>query len=331
MRFADPGLLLLLVVLPLLFVAYLLRRPGRWVQFSSVRYVKGFAPSLRVVTRHIVFVLRCGAIGLLVLGFARPQKGIEQTKVTTEGIDIELAIDISGSMRARDFQIGGRGRDRLYVVKQVVNRFIRNRQSDRIGLVVFSRYPYTQCPLTLDYGVLLNLLDKAEIGMIEDGTAIGTAIGTATARLKDSEAKSKVIILLTDGVDNASKIDPETAAQAAKALGIRIYTIGAGSKGKVPYPFTDMLGREVLRTVEIKIDDERLTRIAEITGGKYFRATDTESLEKIYDEIDRMEKTTATVEKYSEYRELFPYFVVPALALILLETVLAGTVYRKIP
>jgi Ca-activated chloride channel family protein len=203
--------------------------------------------------------------------------------------------------------------------------------ADRIGMVVFSGRAFTQCPLTLDYGILLEMLDKAQIGMLDDGTAIGSAIAVAVDRLKDSPAKSKVIILLTDGINNAGKIDPLTAAEIAKSYKIKIYTIGAGTQGLAPIPVQDFFGNVVYQDVKVDVDDEGLAQIAELTGGKYFRATDTESLRKIYAQIDRMEKTKVETKVYMEYKELFHLFLVPGLLLLLLEILLANTMYRKLP
>ena len=265
------------------------------------------------------------------VALARPQYGNEQTKVTTEGIDIVLAVDVSGSMLAEDFEMGGKRYNRLYVIKQVVKDFIQRRINDRIGLVVFAGRAYTQCPMTLDYGMLLQLLDKVEIGMIEDGTAIGSAISSSVDRLRGTKAKSKVGILLTDGRNNAGEIDPFTAAEIAKTFGIKIYTIGAGTKGLAPFPAVDLFGNKVMRQVKIDIDDESLTEIAKITDGKYYRATDTESLKEIYSQIDKLEKTESEVTHYTEYNELFPYFLLPAFGLLLFELGLTKTRYRKIP
>jgi Ca-activated chloride channel family protein len=246
-------------------------------------------------------------------------------------VDIELVVDISGSMRALDFEIQGERVDRLAVAKDVLNEFVEGRIGDRIGLIVFSRLPYTQCPLTLDYGAVLSLLERAQIGMIEDGTAIGSAIGSAVMRLRDSDAKSRIVILLTDGRNNAGKVSPDTAANLAKELGIKIYTVGVGKRGPVPYPATDVFGRTVLTRALLPIDDESLTRIAQTTGGRYWRATDTDALRQIYAEIDKLEKTEATVEKYAEYHELFAYFVLPGFGLLVVGSVLRNTRFARIP
>lgn len=270
-------------------------------------------------------------IVLLVVALARPQHGNEQTKVTTEGIDIVLTVDVSGSMLAEDFEIGGNRYNRLYVIKQVVKDFIQKRTNDRIGLVVFAGRPYTQCPMTLDYGMLLQLLENVDIGMVEDGTAIGSAIGSSVDRLKNTKAKSKVIILLTDGRNNAGEIDPFTAAEIARTLGIKIYTIGAGTKGLAPFPAVDLFGNKVMKQVKIDIDDDALREIAKITDGRYYRATDTQSLKEIYSQIDKLEKTESEITQYTEYNEVFHYFLLPAFGLLLLELGLTKTRLRKIP
>ncbi|HHT9137587.1 MAG TPA: vWA domain-containing protein [Candidatus Wunengus sp. YC60] len=332
MIFRDPLILLLIVViLPPLVYFYLRRKGTNQVLFPSLETLKKLKPSFFQRYRYILIVLRSAAIVLFVVALARPQYGNERTRVTTEGIDIVLAVDVSGSMLAEDFEMGGRRYNRLYVIKQVVKDFIQRRSNDRIGLVVFSGRAYTQCPMTLDYGMLLQLLEKVEIGMIEDGTAIGSAISSSVDRLRGTKAKSKVVILLTDGRNNAGEIDPFTSAEIAKTFGIKIYTIGAGTKGLAPFPAVDLFGNKVMRQVKIDIDDESLTEIAKITDGKYYRATDTESLKEIYSQIDKLEKTESEVAHYTEYNELFHYFLLPAFGLLLFELGLTKTRFRKIP
>ena len=268
---------------------------------------------------------------MLVIALARPQSGKAHSKVTTEGIDIILALDVSSSMLAEDFNLNKERRNRLYVAKEVVKDFIKWRENDRIGMVVFAGQAYTQCPLTLDYDVLLQFLEKVEIGMVEDGTAIGSAIGVCVNRLRTSKAESKVVILLTDGRNNSGEIDPLTAAELSKTYGMKIYTVGAGTKGLAPYPTKNLFGLKTYRSIQIDIDDEGLTEIAKITGGRYFRATDTESLKEIYGQIDSLEKTKMEEAIYTEYDELFHYLVIPALGILLLEVVLANTRFRRIP
>ena len=275
--------------------------------------------------------MRCIVILLIAIGLARPQKGVEESKLVGEGIDIVLVIDVSGSMRAEDFQIAGESYNRLHVVKAVVKDFIKGRSNDRIGIVVFAGRPYTLCPLTLDYGWLIQNLDRAKIGMLEDGTAIGTAIATGCNRLRESSADSKVLILLTDGRNNTGRISPETAANLAKTLNVKIYTIGAGTKEMAPYPSRDLFGNKIYQPVKIEIDDESLTQVAQETGGRYFRATDTENLRQIYDDIDKMEKTEIETPQYLEYKEFYPYFLIPALIGFLAELALANTRLRRLP
>jgi Ca-activated chloride channel family protein len=329
--FRDPQFLLVLLVVPIVVIGEFLRKPAGHVRFSSLRVLREIRQPVSLKLRRFVPLFSAVAIALFSLGLARPQKGIEYTSVTTEGIDIELVVDVSGSMRALDFEIEGERRDRLYVTKQVLSEFIEGRIGDRMGLVVFAGLPYTQCPLTLDYGAVLSLLERAEIGMVEDGTAIGSAIGTAVMRLRESDAESRVMILLTDGINNAGKVSPDTAANLAKESGIKIYAVGVGKKGLVPYPARDVFGRAVLQRVSMPVDDEGLTRIAETTGGRYWRATDTNALREIYAEIDKLERTEATVEKYAEYNELFPYFVMPGLGFLVIGSLLGNTRFARIP
>jgi len=330
MRLHDPLVLLALLVVLLMVVGSFVRTKRRAVRMSDLGILRSIPPSAAVVLRHVLLVLRVGAVTLIVVALARPQKGIEHSRVKTEGIDIQLAVDVSGSMRALDFHLKGKRADRLAVVKNVVTDFIKRREGDRIGLTLFAGRAYTQCPLTVDYGMLLTLLDRAETGMMEDGTAIGSAIASAVTRLKDSPSKSKVIVLLTDGVDNASQVDPVTAAQIAETFGVKIYTVGAGTQGPVLYPREDIFGKRLI-TVTIDVDDALLQQIADTTGGRYFRATDTESLQKTYEEIDLLETTEREVEQYLEHRELFAYCLVPALVLVLSETLLSQTRFRQLP
>ncbi|MDE1888787.1 MAG: VWA domain-containing protein [Planctomycetota bacterium] len=331
MVFHNPLLLLLIIIVPPLIYSYFHRKGTNQVIFSSLGVIKKLKPSPLQRYRYILIILRSAAIVLLAVASARPQYGNEQTKVTTEGIDIVLAVDVSGSMLAEDFEIGSERHNRLYVVKQVVKDFVKRRINDRIGLVVFAGRAYTQCPMTLDYGMLLQLLEKVEIGMVEDGTAIGSAIGSSVDRLRSTKAKSKVIILLTDGRNNAGEIDPFTASEIAKTLEIKIYTIGAGTKGLAPFPAVDLFGNKVMKQVKIDIDDDALREIAKITDGKYYRATDTESLKGIYSQIDKLEKTESETTQYTEYNELFYYFLLPAFGLLLIELGLTKTRFRKIP
>lgn len=327
----DPWLLLTLAAVPLWW--WLRSRQGRLpaLRFPSTGVLSGMPLGGR---RHWMWLppaLRAAALALLALGLARPQLGRTEGEYTGQGIDIVLAVDISGSMLAEDFTVAGQRANRLEAVKSVVNEFVGKRVGDRIGLVLFSGRPYTQCPLTLDHGWVRQNLARAEVGMIEDGTAIGSALATAGRRLQLSDAKSKVIILLTDGQSNAGKVTPLTAADAVQALGIKVYTIGAGTKGMAPFPARDFFGNKTYQPVPVDIDEKTLTQIAAKTGGRYFRATDTESLEGIYQEIDQLERTEFKAPEYLDYDELYPWLVVPALLLLLLEQVLSHTWLRRLP
>ena len=328
-RLYNPWWLLLLLVIPVLIWNYFRTSAGGTVKFSSLGNVKRIKPSPSLHARHALLVLRCMALAALALALARPQRGKEDTRITTEGIDIILTLDTSGSMVAEDL---ARGRNRLDVAKEVVREFIKKRTNDRIGLVVFGAQAFTQCPVTLDYGVLLQFLDKVVIGTAgEQATAIGDALATAILRLRDSTAKSKVIILLTDGRNNSGQMPPETAAEMAKVLGIKIYTIGAGTRGFAPVPGYDFFGNKIYQKMQVDIDEHLLTQIATATTGAYFRATDETSLRKIYGDIDRMEKTKTEVFHYMEYKELFTRYTLAGAGLLLIELLLANTRFRKLP
>lgn len=329
-RFEDPWLLSLLGLVPLM-IFYEWRKIGSsQVRFSSVRILEQLKPSFSLVLRKGLVVLRVLAAVLFIVALARPQSGIKSTEISTEGIDIMLCLDTSGSMRALDFKDQGKRATRLTVVKKVVGEFIRGRKNDRIGMVVFGEEAFTQCPQTLDYGVLLNLLDSVKIGMAGDSTAIGSAIGICIKRLKDLKSKSKVIILLTDGRNNAGTLSPLTAAEIAKTYDIKIYTIGAGTEGEAPFLVDSLFGKRYVYQ-KVDLDEKSLKEIAAKTGGRYFRATHTKALEDIYAQIDKMERTEVKIKEYMEYEELFVYFVLPGLMLLLLEVLLANTRLRKIP
>lgn len=331
MTFNDPLVLLLIFLIPV-YIWYKIRRQKEGaILFSNVEQVKKIRPSVSIKLRYIPLYMRCLTIMFIVISLARPQKGIEHTSLPTEGIDIILSVDVSTSMLAEDFTLNGKRANRLAALKPIVRDFIQGRANDRIGMVVFAGRPYTQCPLTLDYGILLQFLDNVEIGMVEDGTAIGSALAICINRLKDIPSKSKVVILLTDGRNNMGKIDSLTAAEMAKAMGVKVYTIGAGTKGLAPYPVVDFFGNKVYQRMPVDIDEDTLKQIAETTGGMYFRATDTESLKEIYKEIDQMEKTEVEVKIYMEYTELFPYFLLPGLVILVLEIFIGNTWLRKIP
>jgi Ca-activated chloride channel family protein len=330
-RLADPWLLLLLGLLPLLLPWG--RRPERQasVRYPTLAILQALAPGGAGRRRAILGVLRTVALILVVVALARPQLGTALTRVHREGVDIVLAVDLSGSMLAEDFTLGSERASRVDVVKSVVKDFIAARPEDRIGLVLFAARPYTQCPLTLDHGWLMQNLDRAKVGMIEDGTAIGSAIATAVNRLRSSTAKTKFVVLLTDGQNNAGRITPQTAADAAAALGIKVYTVGAGTRGVAPYPARDLFGNKVYRPMQVDIDEDTLKKIASTTHARYFRATDTASLRQIYQEIDRSEKTPFEAPEFLDYHELYPWLVWPAMALLLLEIGLSETVLRKLP
>jgi Ca-activated chloride channel family protein len=293
--------------------------------------LRAVAPTGAAHRRALLGVLRALALVLLVIALARPQAGTAATKIHREGVDVMLAVDISGSMLAEDFTLENQRANRLQAVKSVVKEFVTARPEDRVGLVLFAGRPYTQCPLTLDHGWLLQNLDRAEVGMIEDGTAVGSALATAVNRLRPSTAKSKFVVLLTDGQSNAGKITPQTAAEAAAVLGIKVYTVGAGTRGMAPYPAQDMFGRKVYRPMQVDIDEPTLQTIATTTHARYFRATDTPTLREIYAEIDRSEKTEFEAPEYLDYRELYPWLLWPALALLLIEIGLGETILRKLP
>jgi len=333
MRFTDPWMLLLWLLIPLaVYAADKFRESLHGsLRFSDVHLMEGAEPSLRLRLSQKLIYLRVAALFLVVLAAARPQAVLEKTRINVEGIDIVLALDVSSSMRAMDFEMSGRRVDRLAVVKTVVSDFIRRRPNDKIGMVAFSALAYTISPLTLDHDWLESNLERARIGMIKDGTAIGSAIAASLNRIKDSVAKEKIIILLTDGRNNAGRISPVAAAEAAAALKVKVYTIGAGTKGLAPYPVKDMFGDTVLQPVEIEIDEELLEKIAQTTGAEYYRATDTRSLENIYERIDKLEKTPIEETGYNLYRELFAFALVPGLFLILLEIILSNTFLRRIP
>ncbi len=327
-RFANPGLLWLLLILPLLIAYYIFRtrQGGATIQISTIAGVQGIRHSLKYYLRHLPFVLRCGAIALLIVALARPQTSEYGSTTTTEGIDLMLALDVSGSMLARDFQP-----DRITAAKEVASRFIVDRPNDRMGLVVFAGESFTQCPLTTDKTSLLNLMGQVQTGMLEDGTAIGNGLGTAVNRLKESDAKSKVIILLTDGVNNSGQITPLTAAEIAKTYGIRVYTIGVGTKGMAPSPAIDMWGNLTFVPAKVEIDEEMLTQIAQMTGGEYFRATDNDTLQAVYDRINALEKSKIETNDYTRYYELFTAYALGALLLLVAEFLLRRLWLHSIP
>ena len=328
MQFASPYFLWLLAVIPLVVVYYVwrTRQGGASIQVSTIDGVAEAPRTVRYYLRHLPFALRCAAVALLIVALARPQSVDEGSTSNTEGIDIVLAIDISTSMLAQDLQP-----DRIQAAKQVAGNFITDRPGDRIGLVAFAGEAFTQSPLTTDQGTLQTLLGRLRSGVVEDGTAIGNGLATAINRLRESEAKSKVIILLTDGVNNRGEIAPLTAAEIAKAQGIRVYTIGVGTEGMAPYPAIDMFGNITFVNQKVEIDEKTLTAISDMTGGKYFRATDKAKLKAIYDEINQLEKSKVEVTEHVSYHELYLAWVLAALGLLLAEFLLANLVLKRIP
>ena len=331
MHFASPHYLWLLTLLVPMTAYYVWRtlQGGAAIRISSVAGLVRAPKSLRYYLRHLPFVLRAAAFALLVVALARPQRIEQNVRTSSEGIDIVMAIDVSASMLARDFQP-----DRITAAKQVAGSFIADRYGDRIGLVVFAAEAFTQSPLTTDQSTLQTLLARIRSGVIDDsGTAIGNGLATAINRLRESEAKSKVIILLTDGVNNRGQIAPLTAAEIARAQGIRVYTIGVGTQGSAPYPAVDIYGQPTGGTVmaPVEIDEKTLGAIAERTGGRYFRATDNAKLKEIYDEINQLEKSKVEVTERVAYHEEFLLWVVAALAALLAEMLLANLVLKRIP
>jgi len=329
LRYASPWFFLLLAAVPVLVFLEVrfarARRPA--VSFPSVARARAASGRRFAWKRYLGLVARSAALALIVVALARPQAGSGTESVLTEGIDIVLAVDVSGSMRAEDF----RPQNRLAVAKDVVADFIRGRRSDRIGMVVFAADAFTQCPLTLDYNVLLELLDAVDIGMIdESSTAIGMAVATATNRLRESDAESKVVVLLTDGRSNAGEIDPVTAAQAAAALGIKIYTVGAGTPEGGPIPVDDPVWGRRYVNARTDIDEGTLEEIAAITGGRYFRAKTEGMLAEVYERIGELEKTKIEVKHFTSYTELGPSLAAIALAIILAELLLAAII-RSVP
>lgn len=327
MFFEYPALLWLLVIPALMLVHYVYiefsgRRPH--LRVPDVKFWKAGGRSVLGVIRHLPFLLRTIALVMIIIAIARPRSSTKMDKIDTEGIDIVLAMDVSTSMLARDFTP-----DRISAAKDIAIEFISQRPSDRMGIVVFAGESYTQCPLTTDRATLINLMKEIETGLIEDGTAIGNGLATAVARMQNSDAKSRVVILLTDGVNNSGEITPQTAADIAKTYGIRVYTIGVGANGTAPYPVMTPWGVQ-MQNVEVEIDENLLKNIAETTGGRYFRATDNTKLSEIYSEINKMEKARTTIDSFPIYKELFTGFALIALACLLLE-VLISFILRRLP
>ena len=334
MEFHDPGWFFLLLILPLTAFYLRWRRSRRKIplRFPALDILRKTGGGKATRWRFLPALLRWAAVVLIIVALARPQKLSQERNISTEGIDIMLALDISTSMLAEDFK----PKNRIEAAKVVASEFISGRSSDQIGLVVFAGQSFTQCPLTLDYDLLKQLLDRVNVefvtgGSIEDGTAIGMAIANGVNRLRTSKAKSRILILLTDGQNNRGEIDPVTAAAAAQALGIRVYTIGVGTEGYAPYPVRDPWGGINYQQVPVKIDEELLRKISDQTGGKYFRATDEQALRKVYQEIDKLEKSKIRVHQYRQRAELFPSLLGIGLLLFMLEILLSKTRLRILP
>ncbi|MGL4908643.1 MAG: vWA domain-containing protein [Bacteroidales bacterium] len=327
MILAQPSFLWLLLLLPLFVLWYIFIENKRKLrlQISSIRNFPHVSRDASYYLQHLPFALRCITALLIIIALARPQSSSKTESIYTEGIDIVLALDISSSMLARDFKP-----DRLQAAKDIGTQFISERPNDRIGLVVFAGESFTQCPLTTDRITLVNLMKEIECGMIEDGTAIGNGLATSVARLKDSKSVSRVVILLTDGVNNRGEVAPLTAAEIAKTYGIRVYTIGVGSVGTAPYPVMTPFGVQ-LQQMPVEIDEDMLSRVAEMTNGKYFRATSNTKLLEIYGEINKLERNKIEVDSLTHHKEEFMRFVMLAVLCLLLEFGLRFAVFRKIP
>jgi Ca-activated chloride channel family protein len=328
-RFAYPVLLVLLAGVAGWMLYTLWKKPAAITHSIAARLAElaGRGSGMR---RHILAGVRSACLILLILTAARPQLYNVSREIRSPGVDIIMCLDTSGSMQALDFKLDDKPVSRLTAVKKVVGDFIQKREADRIGLVVFGEQAFTQAPLTLDKGLLLGLVEKMTIGMAGDRTAIGSALAVGGKRLMDLKAPSKILILLTDGRHNAGDLSPEQAAEAVRAMGIKIYTIGVGGRGPAPFPVQSFFGTRIVQR-QVDLDEATLKKIAAIGGGKYFRATDTASLEEIYNIIDRAEKTEVKVKEFFHFRELYPYFLIPALILLVLEILLKASVLRTVP
>ncbi|MGO9988551.1 MAG: vWA domain-containing protein [Steroidobacteraceae bacterium] len=330
-RFLQPEWLWLLTLLPLVMLWRGRRGPIAAVEYSDVGLAREVARSSRSRIAGWTWLLPILAGVLMITGLARPQRTHSRTEVTVNGIDIVLGLDVSGSMQALDFSIDRHRVNRIEVVKSVVSKFIEERPNDRIGLIAFAGAPFLVSPITLDHDWLQQNLERVSIGSVDDGTAIGSAIAASVNRLRMTAAKSKVVILLTDGVNNTGKISPLAAAEAAKSMGVKIYTIGVGARGKAPIPVKDEAGRMHLIMAEVDVDEKTLQAIADETGGRFYRATDTDSLQNIYEQINGFEKTAQTVQKFEHIEELYPWALIPALAILGLGSLLQHTRLRRLP
>jgi Ca-activated chloride channel family protein len=330
-RFLQPEWFWLLALLPLVMLWRGRRGPVAAVQYSDVGIARDVARRSRSRIGSLVWLLPLVAAALMIVGLARPQRGHSRTEVTANGIDIVLGLDVSGSMQALDFEIDNQRMNRIEVVKAVVAKFIEQRPNDRIGLIAFAGAPYLVSPLTLDHDWLQQNLERVNVGAGDDGTAIGSAIAASVNRLRTTPAKSKVVILLTDGMNNTGKISPLSAAEAAKALGVKIYTIGVGVRGKAPIPVKDEAGNMHMIMAKVDVDEKTLQAVADQTGGKFYRATDTDSLQRIYEQINSLERTPQTVQKFEHYDELYPWALIPSLAILGLGSLLQQTRFRRLP
>ena len=331
MRFLQPEWFWALTLLPLVMLWRGRRGPVAAIQYSDVGLARAVARRSRSRIGNWVWLMAVFAAALMIAGLARPQRGHSRTEVTANGIDIVLGLDVSGSMQALDFLIDHQRVNRIEVVKSVVGKFIDERPNDRIGLIAFAGAPYLVSPITLDHDWLQQNLERVTIGGVDDGTAIGSAIAAAVNRLRTTPAKSKVVILLTDGMNNTGKISPLAAAEAARALGVKIYTIGVGVRGKAPIPVRDEAGNMRLVMAQVDVDEKTLQAVADQTGGKFYRATDTDSLQKIYEQINRLETSAHTIQKFEHYDELYSWALIPALAILGFAFLLQQTRYRRLP
>jgi Ca-activated chloride channel homolog len=330
--FLQPEWLWLLTALPVVWLLRGRRGPVAAVEFSDIALAREVARGTRTRAGRWAWVLPLLAAALMIVGLARPQRGHSSTEITANGIDIMLGLDVSGSMQALDFLVNDRRVNRIAVVKSVVSQFIEERESDRIGLIAFAADPYLVSPLTLDHDWLQQNLERVNTAAAgDDGTAIGSAIAACVNRLRSTTAKSKVLILLTDGINNTGKISPIAAAEAAKAMGVKIYTIGVGVRGMAPIPVRDEAGRVHLIMDKVDVDEKTLNAVAEATGGTFYRATDTDSLQRIYEQINRLEKTAQTVRKFEHYDDLYSWALIPALAILGFGVLLQHTFFRRLP
>ena len=330
-RFLQPEWLWLLALLPIVLLWRGRRGPVAAIEYSDVSLAREVARRGRSRIGLLMWLLPIVAGALMIVGLARPQRAHGRTEVTANGIDIVLDLDVSGSMQALDFQMDSRRVNRIEVVKSVVSKFIDERPDDRIGIIAFAGAPYLVSPITLDHDWLQQNLERVAVGGADDGTAIGSAIAASVNRLRMTQAKSKVVILLTDGVNNTGKISPIAAAEAARAMGVKIYTIGVGVRGEAPIPVRDAAGNARLVMAKVDVDEKTLQTVADETGGKFYRATDTDSLQNIYQQINRFEKTAQTVHKFEHTEELYPWALIPALGILGLSLLLQQTRLRRLP